>query len=74
MTIKEECFKCKTFNPNARGSYKCNTSKCPSRCMDLEERMQLIEEREYDKRAWENLEKLSELGKSIMKRINSKKD
>lgn len=52
MTVKDECFKCGYFNPNMGKFYKCNTARCPSRHMDLEERKQCIEEKEYDKIGW----------------------
>lgn len=52
MTVKEECYQCGYFNPKAKGHYKCNTARCPTRNMDIEERSQLLEEREFDSRAW----------------------
>jgi len=65
MTVKEECFKCGYFNPNIGRFYKCNTSSCPSRQMDLEERKQLIEERSFDKQCWKIHDRLSKRSAEI---------
>jgi len=46
-TVKEECFKCSTFNPNARTAYRCAVpGHCPGIDMGFHKKERILYQKE----------------------------